>query len=266
MTGAPRERSLATLLAADDMLTVVRTADGGRQLFLAIDGAGAVLAFNGHVDLGTGIRTALAQIVAEELDVGLEAVTVVLGTTSVAPDQGPTIASETIQITAEPLRRAAATARHWLVARAAERLGVAADAIRVDDGLLRHGNAAVSFGDLVRGGRHRLELDPASPVKAVADYRLVGRSSPRVDIAAKARGDWTYVHDVRVPGMLHGRVVRPPHVGWDHGPDVGASLVAVDEASVRDLPGSSRWWWSATSSASSRRARSRRPRRPSVSR
>ncbi len=87
------------------------------------------------------------------------------------------------------------------------------------------------------GGRHRLELDPSAPVKAVADYRLVGTSSPRVDIAAKAKGDWTYVHDVRVPGMLHGRVVRPPHVGWDHGPDVGASLVAVDEASVRGLPG-----------------------------
>lgn len=234
---APRERPAAAHAEAADSLTVWRSGPAGRELFLAVDGTGAVTGFNGHVDLGTGIRTALAQIVAEELDVAPGAVAMVLGTTGAAPDQGPTIASETIQVAAEPLRRAAATARAWLVARAAERLGAPVEALRVDDGLVRHGNEAVGFGELVQGGPHAIALDPAAPVKAPADYRVVGRSVPRVDIADKTLGRWTYVHDVRVPGMLHGRVVRPPHVGWDHGPGVGSSLVAVDEASVADVAG-----------------------------
>src|ERR1700749_4589703 len=92
------------------------------ETFVKITADGSVTAFNGHVDLGTGIRTALGQIVAEELDVSFSRVVVVLGDTSRVPNQGATIASETIQITAVPLRKAAAQARHFLVARAAARL------------------------------------------------------------------------------------------------------------------------------------------------
>src|SRR5258708_37614978 len=107
-------------------LSIVRPiasgAEGAFETFIKITADGLVTAFNGHVDLGTGIRTALGQIVAEELDVSFARVVVVLGDTSVVPDQGPTIASETIQITAVPLRNAAAQARHFLIARAAERL------------------------------------------------------------------------------------------------------------------------------------------------
>ena len=107
-------------------LSVVRPASAGKQgafeTFIKITADGSVTAFNGHVDLGTGIRTALGQIVAEELDVSFARVVVVLGDTSRVPNQGATIASETIQITAVPLRNAAAQARHFLVARAAERL------------------------------------------------------------------------------------------------------------------------------------------------
>lgn len=237
MTPAIREKTLAEALAAENTLTVVRSSSAGRELFLSIDAADAIVAYCGHVDLGTGIRTALAQIVAEELDVPVSSVSMVLGTTSVAPDQGPTIASETIQITAEPLRRAAATARRWLLDRAAARFAVGVEALVFGDGAVRHGNVALSFAELVRDGRHRLEIDLEAPIKAVADYRLVGTSAPRADIAAKTQGAWTYVHDVRVPGMLHGRVIRPPHVGWDHGSDVGASLRAVDENSVADIAG-----------------------------
>ena len=96
--------------------------DGAFETFIKITADGSVTAFNGHVDLGTGIRTALGQIVAEELDVSFARVVVVLGDTSLVPNQGATIASETIQITAVPLRKAAAQARHFLIARAAERL------------------------------------------------------------------------------------------------------------------------------------------------
>src|SRR3954465_7438724 len=107
-------------------LVVVRTLDtGASETFLRITADGSVTAYNGHVDLGTGIRTALGQIVAEELDVSFARVVVVLGDTAVVPNQGATIASETIQITAVPLRNAAAQARNHLLARAAHQLGVA---------------------------------------------------------------------------------------------------------------------------------------------
>src|SRR5438270_10879212 len=107
-------------------LSVGRAAGSGAQAafetFIKLTADGSVTAFNGHVDLGTGIRTALGQIVAEELDVSFARVVVVLGDTAHVPNQGATIASETIQITAVPLRNAAAPAPHFLVARAAERL------------------------------------------------------------------------------------------------------------------------------------------------
>ena len=107
-------------------LSVIRAAGSGAEgvfeTFIRITADGTVTAFNGHVDLGTGIRTALGQIVAEELDVSFARVVVVLGDTSLVPNQGATIASETIQVTAVPLRKAAAQARQFLIARAAERL------------------------------------------------------------------------------------------------------------------------------------------------
>ena len=107
-------------MAASGSLIVVRadTATVADETFIRITAAGDVNAYNGHVDLGTGIRTALGQIVAEELDVSFARVVVVLGDTSEVPNQGPTIASETIQITADPLRKAAAQARRFLLARA----------------------------------------------------------------------------------------------------------------------------------------------------
>src|SRR5215475_13720460 len=112
-------------------LSVVRTVSSddarGFETFIKITADGSVNAFNGHVDLGTGIRTALAQIVAEELDVSFARVIVVLGDTTLAPDQGATIASETIQITAVPLRRAAGQGQQFLITRAAERLGLPRD-------------------------------------------------------------------------------------------------------------------------------------------
>src|ERR1700735_5615039 len=197
-------------------LSVIRAAgsvaEGVFEAFIRITADGAVTAYNGHVDLGTGIRTALGQIVAEELDVSFARVVVVLGDTSLVPNQGATIASETIQVTAVPLRKAAAQARQFLIARAAERLELAAQDIR-------------------------LELAEDVAVKAVDSYTIVGQSVPRIDLPAKATGELVYVHDVRVPGMLHGRVVRPPYAGVDAGAFVGTSLITVDEASVRDIPG-----------------------------
>jgi nicotinate dehydrogenase subunit B len=223
-------------------LSIIRAtgsgAEGVFETFVKITADGAVTAFNGHVDLGTGIRTALGQIVAEELDVSFARVVVVLGDTSVVPNQGATIASETIQVTAVPLRNAAAQARQFLIARAAERLELAEQDLVVEDGLIRgRDNRSVSYGELLAGETIRLELADDVAVKAVGSYTIVGQSVPRIDLPAKATGELVYVHDVRVPGMLHGRVVRPPYAGVDAGAFVGTSLIGVDEASVRDIPG-----------------------------
>src|SRR6266702_4420840 len=223
-------------------LSVVRpagsSAEGAFETFVEITADGSVTAFNGHVDLGTGIRTALGQIVAEELDVSFARVVVVLGDTSRAPNQGATIASETIQITAVPLRHAAAQARQFLIARAAERLEMPVQDLAIEDGLIRgRDNRSISYGELIAGENIRLELADNVPVKTVDSYTIVGQSVPRTDLPAKATGELVYVHDVRVPGMLHGRVVRPPYAGVDAGAFVGTSLIAVDEASVRDIPG-----------------------------
>jgi nicotinate dehydrogenase subunit B len=223
-------------------LSIVRPAQAGDnrafETFIKITADGSVTAYNGHVDLGTGIRTALGQIVAEELDVSFARVVVVLGDTSQTPNQGPTIASETIQITTVPLRNAAAQARHFLVARAAERLELAPEELSIEDGLIRgKDNRSVSYGELIADETIRLELADDVPPKAAGSYSIVGQSVPRVDLPVKATGEAVYVHDVRVPGMLHGRVVRPPYAGVDAGPFVGTSLVAVDESSVCDIPG-----------------------------
>lgn len=223
-------------------LSVVRPAvlgaEGAFETFITITADGSVNAYNGHVDLGTGIRTALGQIVAEELDVSFARVVVILGDTSVVPNQGATIASETIQITAIPLRKAAAQARHFLLSRAAERLELPAGELTIEDGLIRgHDNRSISYGELIADETITLDLADEVPVKTVSAYSVVGKSVPRVDLPAKATGELVYVHDVRVPGMLHGRVVRPPYAGVDAGPFVGTSLIAVDEASVRDIPG-----------------------------
>ena len=153
-------------------------------------------------------------------------VVVVLGDTSLVPNQGATIASETIQITAVPLRKAAAQARQFLVARAAERLELPIEDLVVEDGLIRgKDNRSVSYGELIAGETIQLELADDVPVKSADAYTIVGQSVPRVDLPAKATGELVYVHDMRVPGMLHGRVVRPPYAGVDVGDFIGNSLI-----------------------------------------
>lgn len=203
-----------------------------------------VLAFNGHVDLGTGIRTSLAQIVAEELDAPMSRMEMVLGHTNAAPNQGPTIASASIQISAVPLRRAAAQAREHLLMLAARQWNLPRDALQVRDGTIRPVNGndprQLHYGELLHGQHIRLTLAPpdqAVRLKPAKDYKIVGQGVARVDIPAKATGELSFVHDVRVPGMRHGRVIRPPHPGRDAGDFVGRCLAGLDRESVAHLPG-----------------------------
>ncbi|MGQ7262063.1 molybdopterin cofactor-binding domain-containing protein [Vreelandella sp. V005] len=210
------------------------------EIFIAVLSDSHILAFNGHVDLGTGIRTALAQIVAEELNAPFGGVTMVLGHPFDVPNQGPTIASATIQITAEPLRRAAAQAREYLLTLAARHFGTERSLLTCQDGYLQPSDKRhppVSYGQLLCGNRHALRLADSAPLKPASHYTLVGQSTARVDIPGKATGELTFVHDLRLPDMLHGRVVRPPYAGHDNGDFIGTSLITVDENSVAHLPG-----------------------------
>ncbi|MGB3554554.1 MAG: molybdopterin cofactor-binding domain-containing protein, partial [Jannaschia sp.] len=218
----------------DDRLHV-RDATG--RPFLTLDASGGVTGFCGHVDLGTGIETALAQIVAEELELPLDAVTMVLGDTERTPDQGPTIASETIQVSAVPLRHAAATLRAELAARGARRLNAPVAEVTFDAGSVRHGDAVVGFAALLDAGDHAIALDGTAPLKSPSDYTLVGRPTGRRDLPAKVAGRFAYIHDVVVDGMLHGHVVRPPYAGRDSGAFVGTSLLGYDEAAIAGREG-----------------------------
>src|SRR5262249_16580815 len=199
--------------------------------FLAIDAGGVVTVYSGKVDLGTGVATALPQMVADELDVPLNRIKLVQGDTALTPDQGTTWGSLSIQIGGMQLRNAAATAKAALLEQAAKRLGAKPDELKVVDGVVSAGNKRVSYGELIEGRSFVLKLDHAKPAAAKdpKDYKLVGKPVPRVDIPDKVTGRFTYMQDFRVPGMLHGRVVRPSAIG--------ATLESVDDASIRDVAG-----------------------------
>ncbi len=198
--------------------------------FLAIDAKGAVTAYSGKVDLGTGVRTALTQIVAEELDVPMSRVTLVTGDTQLTPDQGTTWGSLSIQLGGMQLRNAAATAKAALVEEAAKRLGAKPEDLKAADGVITGNGKRVTYGELIGGKSFALKLDPQKPAKFKdpKDYTIVGKPVARLDIPAKMTGRFVYMQDFRVPGMLHGRVVRPPAMG--------ATLESVDEGSVKNIP------------------------------
>jgi CO/xanthine dehydrogenase Mo-binding subunit len=198
--------------------------------FLAIDRDGAVIVYSGKVDLGTGVSTALTQIVAEELDVPMRRITVIQGDTALTPDQGVTYGSLSIQNGGMQLRQAAATARLALLRKAAQRFGEPAVNLVVNDGTIRSKSGkSVTYGQLVRGQNFSLKLDKTAPAKDPARHWMVGTAAHRIDIPDKVTGRFTYMQDFRVANMLHGRVVRPPAIG--------AALMSVDESWVRGIPG-----------------------------
>lgn len=190
--------------------------------WLTVRADGAVTWRTGHVELGQGNRTALAQIVAEELDVAFDTVTLVMGDTDVTPDQGVTAASSTIAKAGVQARLIAAEARATLLALAAKRLRVPVDKLTVTNGVVHHGSKKVSYGQLVHGKA----LTAVTPIvidgqgthvgatpKPFSEYTLVGTSVPRVDVVDKVTQKTTFVQDVRVPKMLHARIVHPKGIG-----------------------------------------------------
>ncbi|MFN2645322.1 MAG: molybdopterin cofactor-binding domain-containing protein, partial [Burkholderiales bacterium] len=209
--------------------------------WIAVLPNGNVQAFFGKMDMGQGLDVAVAQIVAEELDVGFDKVEVVMGDTATSCNQGGASGSTGVSNGARLLRRAAAEARRVLVDRAADQLGTPAGELHVADGVVAAGDRKVSYADLV-GGRyfhHKLQWNkqvgnpmdisvPAKP-KPPGDYKVVGKPLPRRDVAWKVYGTDEFVTDVRRPGMLHARVIRPPRAA--------CKVRTIDEASIKGLGG-----------------------------
>src|SRR5215211_8672261 len=249
--------SVGTPVSVDTVLSITQAAaqTGGRppltpdelSSYIAVNGDGSVSAFFGKMDMGQGLFTAIGQIVAEELDVPFERVTVIMGDTATSVNQGGASGSTGVQMGGKQMRAAAAEARRVLVDMAAAKFGVPTEQITVADGICRVGagndDAArtVSYAELIGGKYFNTQLDwnkqignllyapgKAKP-KDFKDHKIVGKPLPRADIAPKVFCTEDFCTDVRVPGMMHGRMIRPP---------VAGSVPAkVDEASIKDIPG-----------------------------
>ena len=212
--------------------------------YIAVNADGSVSAFFGKTDTAQGLYTAIGQIVAEELDVPYKAVEVIMGQTTNSVNQGGASGSTGVQMGGKQMRMASAEARRVLVDMAAEKLGIAADQLAVTDGVV-HSKAdptkKVSYAELIGGRFFNVQLDwnkeigntlyapgKAKP-KDPSEHKIVGQPIKRDDIAPKVFAQEDYITDVKVPGMVHGRVIRPPVAG--------ATPVKVDESSVKDIPG-----------------------------
>ncbi len=209
---------------------------GGSDLdsWIAIGADGRVTVYTGKCELGQGLRTAQLQLVAEELVLPLDRITLIECDTKLTPDQGTTSGSQShpTNFNQANLAQAAATAREALLQMAAARLEVPVEKLDVENGVVRSRTDSAKradYGELVGGKRFRLSLDSRARRRPPREWRVLGTAVPRAEIPDLMTGRLEFVHNVRVPGMLHGRVVRPPAVG--------AKLVRVNEESVKDLAG-----------------------------
>jgi CO/xanthine dehydrogenase Mo-binding subunit len=204
--------------------------------FFAIGADGRVTLYCGKVDLGTGLRAAIPQIAAEELGVDLAQIDLITGDSALTPDQGATAGSTGIARGGVQIRRAAATARQALLQLASKKLNfpvadldIAHGVVSPKSGDSKAGGAGITFANLVADQKLELKIDPKAPLKDPKTYLLVGKPLARPDVPAKCTGMFPYVHNFTLPGMLHGRTIRPPAIG--------ATLVSVDDSGLKDLKG-----------------------------
>jgi nicotinate dehydrogenase subunit B len=198
--------------------------------WIRINADGTATVCTGKVELGQGVTTALAQIAAEELDLPLARLRIISGDTEKAPNEGVTSGSQSIEYSGVALRLAGAQVREILVDLAAKRLGVDAATLSVTDGVIGAPDGRkVSYGDLTRDADLHREVTGKAKPKPPSAHKIVGKPIERFDIPGKVTGGVAYVQDLRLPGMAHGRVVRPPQYG--------AKLQTIDEAAVKAMPG-----------------------------
>ncbi|HEV2530792.1 xanthine dehydrogenase family protein molybdopterin-binding subunit [Phenylobacterium sp.] len=198
--------------------------------WIRVDAEG-ITVFTGKAELGQGIKTALIQVAAEELDVAPGAIRLVTADTGRTPNEGVTAGSHSLQDSGTAIQGAAANVRLLLGEAAGQKLGVAAETLTTtgDGGFKAPDGRTASYRDLAAGLSLHVAARPDVPHRPLAARRALGTNLPRVDIPAKVTGGPAYVHDLRLPGMLHARVVR--------GPSVGTDLNALDEAALAGLPG-----------------------------
>jgi nicotinate dehydrogenase subunit B len=200
--------------------------------WLAVGADGTVTAYTGKCDFGQGIFTAQTQLVAEELCVAISRVKLIQCDTAVAPDQGTTSGSQSTptNFNSQNLALAAATAREALLSLAARKLGDPVDRLTAADGVITGAAGVhVTYEELV-GGRHfNLRLSPTAKRRSPQQWTVLGKPVPSLDRPALMTGRFEFIHSVRVPHMLHGRVVRPP--------GMGATVASVDRGSVQHIAG-----------------------------
>ena len=198
--------------------------------FLRIGEDGRVTGFTGKVELGQGVITSLAQMLADELDVSLESVDMVMGDTDLCPWDRGTFGSMTTRFFGPPFRAAAAEAKAVLVKLAAEHLGVAEDRLKTKDGVVYEeaGQKKVTYAELTKGKKILRHVKGAA-VETPGDFTIVGKPTLRTDSVEKVTGRAKYAGDIREPGMLHARILRPPAHG--------AKLISVDTSGARDIEG-----------------------------
>ena len=198
--------------------------------WIRIDADGTITVFTGKAELGQGIKTALIQVAAEELVVEPRAIKLVTADTARTPDEGYTAGSQSMQDSATAIMNAASQVRALLVGLAAQRLNAPPEQLTVHLGSIRASDGrSMSYGQLVTGEALHVQASERSPLRDPKTRGVIGKPFPRVDIPAKVTGGAVYVQDLRLPDMVHARVVRPP--------SYGARLISVDDGRVQKLPG-----------------------------
>jgi CO/xanthine dehydrogenase Mo-binding subunit len=199
--------------------------------WLHVDAQGGVTVFTGKVEVGQNIRTSLTQAVADELHVAPTSISLVMGDTSRTPFDAGTFGSRTTPLMAPQLRGAAAAAREALIDLAAARLAVDRTSLKAADGQVRHqpSGGSVTYGELTRGERITRVIGAQPGVMPRDDWQIAGTAFPKVEGRAFVTGRHQYTSDLRLEGMLHGRIIRPPAFG--------ASLVDADLTAARRIPG-----------------------------
>jgi nicotinate dehydrogenase subunit B len=198
--------------------------------WIRIDADGSITVFTGKAELGQGLKTALQQIAAEELDVAFESLKLVTADTRLTANEGYTAGSNSMKDSGTAIQNAAAQVRELLVAEAARRLDQQPEKLRTANGaVIAPDGKRLAYGELVAADMLHVQAQPKSRLKDPATFRVMGQSVPRIDIPAKVTGGAAYVQDMRLSGMVHARVVRPP--------SYGAQLTECDTAAVEKLPG-----------------------------
>ena len=205
--------------------------------WIAIHADNTVTIYIGFVELGQGSTTALVQLAAEELDLSMTQVKTVRLESHTMPNQGGTVASASVARGGPRIRAAAAEARQALLKMASRKLEAPPELLTVSDGVVsvkQNPNRSVTYGELVGDKPFNLPYTGTAPLKPFADYKVVGKRIPRLDIPDKAAGKYVHMQHMRMPGMLHGRVVRPRGQGAYGN---GAPVVSLNEGSISGIPG-----------------------------